>query len=95
MLFSLAAEYTPEADILKAQVVVAAYTPKAGVPQMVVPQMQVVAAWVDNPAISPVPVMMAVRVQELAAGVVTPPVYRKTCKTTPLRRFCCHNNNKT
>jgi len=43
MLFSLAAEYTPEADILKAQVVVAAYTPKAGVPQVVVPQMQVVA----------------------------------------------------
>ena len=85
------AVHTPEADSLKAPGVVAVHTPEAVVPLA----LGVVAARIDDPFLSPVPVMIVVWVRVFAAEVVMPPVYRKARKMTPLRRFYCHNNNKT
>jgi len=56
---------------------------------------EIAVAWIDDLAVSPVPVMMAAWVWEFAAEIVMPPVYRKPRKMTPLRRFYCRNNNKT
>jgi len=94
------AEHIPEACILQAVVlqaseVVAVYTPEACILQAVVLQASEVVARVDDPAISPAPVIPAVWVQEFAPEVAIPPVYRKPRKMTLPLRFYCHNNNKT
>jgi len=95
MLFSQAAAHTPEAGSLKVLGVAAAYTPEACILQAVVPHTPGIVARVDDPAISPVQVLTPVWTPESAAETVIPPVFRKPRKMTPLRRFYCHNNNKT
>jgi len=86
---------SPEADSLWAPGVVAVESPEAVFPQVGVLQVSGVAAWVDDSVISPLPVMKAAWAQGFAPEVVTPPVYRKTCKITPRRRSYFHNKNKT